>query len=82
MLSIATIWSVESVAPVPAPVVGPIHEPTPQLTQRNADRTTGRLASTDRAVKGTTVPFGRTATDRPERFRASFSADLLRMSVA
>ena|GEM_PF-3013540 len=84
MLSIATIWSLELIPPVPGPVRGPAldpaHEPALQPVQRNAARRTGRLASTYRAVKGRTVPFGRTVSDRPGRFRA-VSVDLPRMSV-
>ena len=85
MQSTATIWSADSIQPVPTPVPGSApgltREPTLQVTQRKAARKTGRLASTHRAVTGTTVPDGRTVSGRPERSRASFSVDLPRMSV-
>ncbi len=88
MLSIATIWSVDPIqpgGPVPTPVQGPasglIYEPTLRPTQRNAARRTGRLASTSRAITGSTVPSSLTASGRPQRFRTCFSVDLPRMSV-
>ena len=95
MLSIATLWSVDSIQPgsparntVLEPAVGPAleltHEPTQQ--PRNAALCTGHpsatayRAVTGHAVSTSTLPFGKPVSGRPERFRTG-SFDLPRMSV-